>query len=105
MLSPPMFFGLSRGTAVSLRRNSGNTTTLRANLAGLAGLFAAGDPYFGCTSIAAGNCSTASLALRKFSGSLSVDAPGGSGTSAVNGTNGATGAPTTANILASGYRM
>jgi len=84
--------------------NSGNTTTLRANALGITGLLA-GNPYLGCTSQAVGDCSEESRILRGFSASLSVDTPGGSGTSTVNGTNGATGAPATANILASGYRM
>src|ERR1039457_4388295 len=84
--------------------NSGNTTTLRANALGITGLLA-GNPYLGCTSLAVGDCTEESRILRGFSASLSVDTPGGSGTSTVNGTNGVTGAPAAANILASGYRM
>jgi hypothetical protein len=66
--------------------NSGNTTTLRANALGITGLLA-GNPYLGCTSLAVGDCTEESRILRGFSASLSVDTPGGSGTSAVNGTN------------------
>jgi hypothetical protein len=83
--------------------NSGNTATLRANLLGLAGLFA-GNPYLGCPSLAVG-CNSEFRWLRGISGSLSVDTPGGSGASTVNGTNASTGAPSSASILSSGYRM
>jgi hypothetical protein len=82
---------------------SGNTTTARGNLAGIAGLFA-GNPYLGCNSLAVG-CSTPSRWARSFSTSISVETDASSGTQQVSGTNAATGAPATTGILASGNRM
>jgi hypothetical protein len=81
---------------------SGNTTTLRGNLAGVAGFFV-GDPYLGCTSLAVG-CTPGSRLARSFSASISIDAAS-SGSKTVTGINAATGASATTSIFSSGSRM
>lgn len=85
------------------RIGSGNTTTLRANLAGVAGLFY-GQPYMGCASLATG-CSNPSRVARGFSGSVSIDTMSDSSVKTVTGSSAATNEPVSTGILAPGNRM